>query len=277
MTHVKLFFLMALLTALIVAAGGILGGSQMMVAALVFAALMNFGIYWYSDKAVLRMYRAQVVTREQAPELYEMVDRLRRRAGLPMPTVAVAPSDQPNAFATGRSPDRAVVCFTRGILNLVPQEELEGVTAHELAHIANRDMLIGTTAATMAGAITLLSRFAWFIPIGGHGRDRSPLAGIALLIVAPLAALLVHMAVSRTMEYRADRVGAEIAGKPLGLAGALRRLEAYAKRIPMEVNPAAAHLCIVNPLRGGGLVALFRTHPPTEERVRRLEAMARGR
>ncbi|MBI4513324.1 MAG: zinc metalloprotease HtpX [Gemmatimonadetes bacterium] len=277
MTHAKLFFLMALLTALIVAVGGLLGGSQMMLVALVFAALMNFGIYWYSDKAVLRMYRAQAVTREQAPELYEMVDRLRRRAGLPMPTVAVAPSDQPNAFATGRSPDRAVVCFTRGILNRVPREELEGVTAHELAHIKNRDMLIGTTAATMAGAITLLSRLVWFIPLGGHERDRSPLAGIALLIVAPLAALLVHMAVSRTMEYRADRVGAEISGNPLGLAGALGRLEAYAKRIPMEVNPAAAHLCIVHPLRGGGLVALFRTHPPTEERVRRLEAMARRR
>lgn len=277
MTHVKLFFLMALLTALIVAIGGVLGGTSMMVWALVLAAAMNFGIYWYSDKAVLRMYRAQVVTREQAPDLYEMVDRLRRQAGLPMPTIAIAGSDQPNAFATGRSPDRAVVCFTRGILNLVPRDELAGVTAHELAHIKNRDMLIGTMAATMAGALTLASRLYFFRQLGGRDRGGHPLVGLVLLIVAPLAAMLVHMAVSRTMEYRADRLGAEIGGNPLGLASALRRLEAYAKRIPMEVNPAAAHLCIVNPLRGEGLAALFRTHPPTEERVRRLEAMARGR
>lgn len=277
MNQIKLVFLMALLTALIVAVGGAFGGTQMMTYALVFAVLMNFGVYWFSDRAVLAMYRAQVVTREQAPELYEMVDRLRRRAGLPMPTVAIAPSEQPNAFATGRSPDRAVVCFTRGILNLAPRDELEGVTAHELAHIKNRDMLIGTVAAALAGVVTLLSRLAIFIPIGGGGRDRNPLTALILIIVAPIAALMIHMAVSRTMEYRADRVGAEIAGHPLGLAGALRRLEAYAKRIPMEVSPAAAHLCIVNPLRGGGFAALFRTHPPTEERVRRLEAMARGR
>lgn len=276
MNQIKIVFLMGMLTALIVAVAGALGGTGWMGYAFVFATLMNFGVYWFSDRAVLAMYRAQVLRREQAPELYDMVDRLRRQAGLPMPTVAVAPSEQPNAFATGRNPERAVVCFTRGILKLVSPEELEGVTAHELAHIRNRDMLTGTVAATLAGVVTLLARLAWFIPLG-NGRGRNPFVTLALLIVAPLAAILIHTAVSRTMEYRADRVGAEIARNPLGLAGALRRLEAYARRIPMEVNPAAAHLCIVNPLRSGGLANLFRTHPPTEERVRRLEAMARGR
>lgn len=276
MNQLKLVFLMSLLTALIVAVGYLLGGTTLMAYAFAFAVVMNFGMYWFSDRAVLAMYRARVVTREQAPELYDLVDRLRRRAGLPMPRVAVAPSAQPNAFATGRDPQHAVVCFTRGILERVPREELEGVTAHELAHIKSRDMLIGTLAATMAGAITFLARFAIFVPIGGD-RDRNPLAALALVVLAPIAALLVHMAVSRTMEYRADRLGAEISGNPLGLAGALRRLEAYAKQVPLEVNPAAAHLCIVNPLRAGGVAALLRTHPPTEERVRRLEAMARGR
>lgn len=277
MNQIKLVFLMALMTALIVAVGGWLGGTSMMAYALVFAVLMNFGVYWFSDRAVLKMYRAQVVSREQAPELYDMVDRLRRRAGLPMPTVAIAPSDQPNAFATGRSPEHAVVCFTQGILRLVPKEELEGVTAHELAHIRGRDMLIGTVAAALAGVVTYLSYLAMFIPLGG-GRDRNPLVGLLTILVAPIAAALIRMAVSRTMEFRADRAGAEIAGNPRGLASALQRLEAHAKRIPMQVSPAAAHLCIVNPLRGGGgFAALFRTHPPTEERVRRLEAMARGR
>ena len=276
MNLTKLVFWMSLLTALIVAVGYLLGGTSLMFVAFGFAVMMNFGVYWFSDRAVLRMYRARVVDRTQAPELYDMVDRLRGRAGLPMPKVAIAPSAQPNAFATGRDPEHAVVCFTQGILEAVPREELEGVTAHELAHIQNRDMLVGAIAATMAGAITILARFAIFLPIGG-GRDRNPIVGLALLILAPLAAVLIRMAVSRQMEYRADRRGAEISGNPRGLAGALRRLEAHAKRVPLEVNPAAAHLCIVNPLRGGGLAALWRTHPPTEERVRRLEAMARGR
>ncbi|MGH7545415.1 MAG: zinc metalloprotease HtpX, partial [Gemmatimonadota bacterium] len=273
MNRIKLIFLMSLLTALIVAVGYGLGGTSVMGVAFGFAVMMNFGVYWFSDRAVLRMYRARVVDRAQAPELYDLVDRLRRRAGLPMPKVAIAPSAQPNAFATGRDPAHAVVCFTQGILEVVPREELEGVTAHELAHIQNRDMRVGAIAATMAGAITILARFAIFLPIGGD-RDRNPIVGLALVILAPLAAALIHMAVSRQMEYRADRRGAEIAGNPLGLAGALRRLEAYAKRVPLEVNPAAAHLCIVNPLRGGGWAALWRTHPPTEERVARLEAMA---
>lgn len=276
MNRMKLLFLMSLLTALIVAIGYGLGGTSMMLLAFGFALMMNVGMYWFSDRAVLRMYRARVVERGQAPELYDAVDRLRRRAGLPMPKVAIAPSAQPNAFATGRDPDHAVVCFTQGILEAVPREELEGVTAHELAHIQNRDMLMGTIAATMAGAVMILARFAIFLPIGGD-RGRNPIVGLALLILAPIAAALIQMAVSRQMEYRADRRGAQISGNPLGLAGALRRLEAHAKRVPLEVSPAAAHLCIVNPLRSGGWAALWRTHPPTEERVRRLEAMARGR
>ena len=275
--QVKLAFWMALLTGLIVAAGYALGGTAWMGYALVLAGLMNFGMYWFSDRAVLAMYRARVVTREDAPDLYDMVDRLRRRAGLPMPTVAIAPADQPNAFATGRNPGHAVVCFTRGILELLPRDELEGVAAHELAHIKNRDMLLSTVAATMAGVITMLARFAIFLPVGGGDRDRNPFVVLAMLVVAPIAALLVRMAISRTMEYRADRAGAAIAGNPVGLANALRRLEAYARRIPMEVNPAAAHLCIVNPLRAEGLANLFRTHPPTEERVRRLLALASSR
>jgi heat shock protein HtpX len=201
-----------------------------------------------------------------------MVDQLRQRAGLPMPKVAIAPSQQPNAFATGRNPQRAVVCFTEGILAGLSREELEGVTAHELAHIKNRDMLTNTVAATMAGAVMILARFAFFF----GGRDRNAIAGLAMLILAPLAAFLVQMAISRQMEFRADRVGAEIAGTPRGLAQALLRLENLARRIPMDVSPSAAHVCIVNPLRRGGLTRLFTTHPPVEERVARLDELARA-
>lgn len=274
--YMKIFGLMALLTALFVGIAGYFGGTNGMFGAFVFAALFNFGSYWFSDKVVLKMYRAQVVQRSDAPELYEMVDRLRQRAGLPMPTVAIAPSNQPNAFATGRSPERAVVCVTRGLLPIVNREQLEGILAHELAHIRNRDMLIGTLAATMSAAIVILARFALFF---GGDRDRGPLGAagaILMLILAPLAALLIQMAISRAGEFRADRAGAAISGRPRALADALRALERQAERIPMEVNPAAAHLCIVNPLRGGGasFASLFRTHPPTEERVRRLEEIA---
>ena len=274
-SYVKTFGLMALLTALFVGVAGYFGGTNWMFGAFLFAALFNFGSYWFSDRVVLRMYRAEVVDRSDAPELYEMVDRLRRRAGLPMPTLAIAPSKQPNAFATGRSPDRAVVCVTRGLLPIVDREGLEGILSHELAHIKNRDMLIGTVAATMSAAIVMLARFGLFF---GGDRDRGPLgaaSAILMLILAPLAAFLIQMAISRAGEYRADRAGAEISGRPLGLANALRALEKHAERVPMDVNPAAAHLCIVNPLRGGvSFASLFRTHPPTEERVRRLEEMA---
>jgi heat shock protein HtpX len=270
--YMKIFGLMAGLTALVVALAYQFGGPAAMLPAFLLTGLFNFGMYWFSDRMVLRAYRAQIVGPEDSPSLYSMIDQLRQRAGLPMPKVAVAPSEQPNAFATGRNPAHAVVCFTQGIIRSMSGDELAGVAAHELAHIKNRDMLTNTVAATMAGAVTFLARFAFFF----GGRDRNPLAGLAMLILAPLAAILVQMAISRQMEFRADRVGAEIAGSPVGLAKALQRLEATSRRIPMEVNPSAAHVCIVNPLRRGGLAGLFRTHPPTEERVARLEELARG-
>jgi heat shock protein HtpX len=267
--YAKIFGLMAAMTALVVAVAYVLGGPNAMLPAFVLAGLFNFVMYWISDKVVLRAYRARVIDREASPQLFDMVDRLRQRAGLPMPKVAIAPSQQPNAFATGRSPEKAVVCFTEGILKAMPAEELEGVTAHELAHIRNRDMLTNTVAATMAGAVMLLARLAFFF----GDRDRNPVAAIAMLILGPLAAFLVQMAISRQMEYRADRVGAEIAGTPRGLARALASLESHARRMPMEVNPSAAHVCIVHPVRRGGLSGLFRTHPPTEERIARLQEL----
>jgi heat shock protein HtpX len=240
---------------------------------------MNVGSYWFSDRMVLRMYKAQVVDRAQAPELYAMVERLAQKAGLPMPTVAIAPQDQPNAFATGRNAEHGVVCFTRGILQALPMNELEGVTAHELAHIKHRHMLVGTIAATMAGAVALLATVArWGAILGGRGQNRDGVIGLlAMSLVAPIAAAILHMAISRQNEFQADRTAAEIAGTPDGLAGALRSLDGYAKQIPMNVNPAAAQLAIVNPLsgrRGLGLMKLLSTHPPMEERLRRLEALS---
>jgi heat shock protein HtpX len=276
MNNVKVFVLMAGLTALLMALGSIFGGQSGLIMALVVAAGMNFVMYFASSGMVLRMYRAQVVDRSQAPELYDMVDRLRQQAGLPMPTLAIAPHEQPNAFATGRDPDHAVVCVTMGIVRLTNRDELEGVLAHELAHIKNRDMLLQTVAATMAGAISMLAQFGFFF--GGSRDDdhANPVAGLLMLILAPLGAMLIQMAISRQREFKADQVGAEISGKPLGLAHALRKLDAAAHQIPMQVNPAGASLAIVNPLAamGGGLVKLFSTHPPTAERVARLEAMA---
>src|SRR5690606_5038152 len=255
MERIKVFMLMAGLTALLVVLGGAIGGQSGATVFFVLAAVMNFGMYWFSDRLVLRMYRAQVVGPEQAPELYEMVDRLRRRAGLPMPTVAVAPSEQPNAFATGRNANNAVVCCTAGILRLVSKDELEGVIAHELAHIKHRHMLVGTLAATMAGAIAMIGNIVkWGAIFGGFGRDDddggNPIALLAMAIIAPIAAMVIQFAISRQNEFQADRTAARISGKPLALAGALKRLEAYAHRIPMEVNPAAAQLAIVNPLAG---------------------------
>jgi heat shock protein HtpX len=219
------------------------------------------------------------VSREEAPDLYAMVDRLRRRAELPMPVVAVAPSDQPNAFATGRNPDHAVVCMTAGILRALPPRELEGVIAHELAHIKHRHMFTGTMAATMAGAVGMLATMARWAAIfaGGRSDDRNPLSLLVMSLVAPLVAMIIQFAISRQNEFQADATGARIAGDPMGLAGALTNLENAAKRIPMRVNPAGAHLAIVNPLAGarrGGLMGLFRTHPPTEERVARLREQA---
>lgn len=280
MQTLKVFLLMAGLTALLVVIGGYFGGSSGALLFFAIAAAMNFAMYWWSDKAVLKMYKAKVVGPDEAPDLYRMVDRLRQRAGLPMPTVAIAPSQQPNAFATGRNHEHAVVCCTTGILTLVSKEELEGVIAHELAHIKHRHMLVGTVAATMAGAIAMIGSIVrWGAIFGGmRGDDEggNPIALIAMAIVAPIAAMIIQMAISRANEFQADRTGAEIAGNPRGLSSALLKLDNYAHRIPMNVNPAAAQLAIVNPLsavRGGGMFKLFSTHPPTEERVQRLEAL----
>jgi heat shock protein HtpX len=279
MNNLKTAVLMAGLVALLMAAGQALGGSQGLILGSVLGLGMNFIMYFFSDRLVLRMYGAQVVTEQQAPELYRMVDRLRQRAGLPMPVVAVAPHDQPNAFATGRSPQKAVVAVTTGILRAVPQDELEGVIAHELAHIKNRDMLTTTIAAGMAG---MIGNLPWLLMFAGGSRDDEgghPLASLAMVILAPIAAMLIQFAISRQREFEADRVGAEILGRPLVLARALQRLEAMAHRIPMNVAPAAAPLAQVNPLAamGGGMMSWFSTHPPMEERIARLEAMAAGR
>ena len=275
MNNVKVFVLMAGLTSLFVAIGGYFGGQGGMIMAFVFAGLMNFIMYFASSKMVLRMYGARVVTEREAPELYAMVDRLRQRAGLPMPTLAIAPHAQPNAFATGRNPENAVVAVTEGILQLVSRDELEGVLAHELAHIKNRDMLLQTFTATLAGAISNLAHFGLFFG-GNDDEGSSPVAGIAMAILAPIAAMLIQFAISRQREFKADAVGAQITGRPRSLASALRKLEAGAHRIPMNVAPAVAPLSQVNPLAayGGGIAKLFSTHPPMAERVARLEALA---
>jgi heat shock protein HtpX len=278
MNNLKTFILLAGLMGLFLIAGQLLGGSQGLVVAALFGFAFNFGMYFFSDRLVLRMYGAQVVTEAEAPELYRMVDRLRQRAGLPMPVVAVAQQEQPNAFATGRNPSHAVVAVTTGILKYVPQEELEGVIAHELAHVKNRDMLISTIAAGIAG---VLSNLPYLLLFGG-GRDDEgghPYAQLGLVLLAPIGAMLIQFAISRQREFEADRVGAQILGRPLPLANALRRLDALAHRIPMQVAPAAAPLAQVNPLAatGGGFSRLFSTHPPIEERVARLQAMAAGR
>lgn len=271
--NVKTLLLMALLTGLFVAGGWALGGEQLALFGLMMAGVMNLGAYFFSDRIVLRMYGARVVTREQAPELYSIVEDLARRAGLPMPKVAILPQDQPNAFATGRSPRHAVVAATHGILQILTREELEGVIGHELAHVKHRDMLIGTIAATFAGALSYLAHTALFFG-GGRDREGGGALGLLAMVVAPIAAVIVQMAISRSREFAADAGGAEISRRPRALASALQKLEAYAKRVPMrEANPATTHLFIVNPLRGGGLVSLFSTHPPTAARVERLMGM----
>ncbi|HEY7471230.1 MAG TPA: zinc metalloprotease HtpX [Gemmatimonadota bacterium] len=273
MNTFKTVLLMTVLTAGLVLVGGWVGGEGGALAALVIAGAMNFVSYFFSDRIVLRMYRAREVTRAEAPALYEVVEGLARRAGLPVPRVAIIPGEQPNAFATGRNPEHAVVAATEGILRILDRDEIEGVMAHELAHVRHRDMLISSVAATLAGAIMVLARFGMFFG-GGGDRDRGG-GGLALLIVilAPIAALLVQAAISRSREFAADAGGAEISGKPRALASALRKLEATAERVPLHGNPATAHMFIVHPFRGGGLGKLFSTHPPTEERVERLLGM----
>ena len=276
MNNVRTFVLLAGLVSLCVLAGQLLGGSQGLVLGLALGGLMSVGSYFFSDRLVLRMYRAKIVTAAEAPELHAMVDRLRQRAGLPMPRVAITPDEQPNAFATGRSPSHAVVAVTQGILRYMPADELEGVLAHELAHVKNRDMLISTVAAVIAGA---LSNLPYMLMFGG-GRDDDdthPMARIALMLLAPIGAMILQFAISRQREFEADRVGAEIMGRPMPLANALRRLDRLAHEIPMNIAPAAATLAIVNPLAafGGAMSSLFSTHPPTEARVERLEGMVR--
>lgn len=272
MNTFKTLLLMTALTAGLVLLGGWVGGRGGMVVALIVAGAMNLGSWFFSDRVVLRMYRAREVGRDEAPELYAVVEGLARRAGLPMPRVAIIPGAQPNAFATGRNPEHAVVAATEGILGILDRDELEGVMAHELAHVRHRDMLISSVAATLAGAIMVLARFGLFF--GGGDRDRGG-GALALLVVilAPIAAMIVQAAISRSREFAADAGGAEISGKPRALASALEKLEAAAERVPLKGNPATAPLFIVHPFRGGGMLSLFRTHPPTEERVARLREM----
>lgn len=282
MNHIKTGLLLAGLTALLVVFGRLLGGMNGMVIAFAIALVMNAGAYWFSDRIVLSMYRAQPVTPEEAPELYRMVERLAKRAGLPMPQLYVIPDPTPNAFATGRDPKHSAVAVNEGLLRILAEPEVEGVVAHELAHIKNRDTLISTVAATIAGAVTMLAHMAQFAAIFGGmgGRDdeeggSNPLALLVMAIVAPIAAMILQLAISRSREYLADRIGSEICGRPLALAAALRKLEAAAGVHPMHAQPATAHMFIVNPLRGQAFASLFSTHPSTEDRVSRLEALAR--
>jgi len=264
--------LLASLTGLLVVIGALIGGPDTALMFLVLAALMNMGAYWFSDKIALAMSRAKPVSREEAPRLHEIVEELTTRAGIPMPRLYIIPQDQPNAFATGRNPKHAAVAVTRGILQLLSEDELRGVLAHELAHVRNRDILISSVAATIAGAITYLGyMLLWF-----GGDDDSPLGlvgALAMVLLAPIAASIIQLAISRQREYSADATGAEICGNPESLASALLRLEEGAKAIPMEVNQASEPLYIVKPFSGGGFAKLFSTHPPIEDRVRRLRQM----
>lgn len=278
----KTAVLLAALTCLVVLIGGAIGGQQGMLIAFVLAAGMNFASYWFSDRIVLSMYRAQPVDERSAPELFSMVRRLVTRAGIPMPKVYIIPEDTPNAFATGRNPEHAAVAVTEGIMRMLDDEELEGVLAHELSHVKNRDTLIMTVAATLAGVITYLAQMAqWAAMFGGarrsddedSGSGGGAIAAIVMAIVAPIAAMLVQMAISRTREFQADASGARIAGRPWGLAKALEKLEMAAIMSRMQATPATAHMFIVNPLRSGGIASLFSTHPTTQERVARLRSM----
>ncbi|MGH7276106.1 MAG: zinc metalloprotease HtpX [Candidatus Rokuibacteriota bacterium] len=276
----KTALLLAVLTALLVLLGGAIGGRQGMLVAFVLALLMNFFSYWFSDKIVLAMYGAKPIAEAQAPGLYAILRRLTTRAGIPMPPVYLIATDTPNAFATGRSPDHAAVAVTEGIMRILDDEELEGVLAHELAHVKNRDVLISTIAATLAGAITYLAHMAqWAAIWGGRSRDDEEGGGsnafslILMAVLAPIAAMLVQLAVSRAREFQADATGAKVAGKPWGLAKALEKLEAANAQVPMAATPATAHLFIVNPLSGSALMRLFSTHPPIEERIARLRGM----
>jgi len=279
MNTLKTMVLMVSLSLILVWAGAAFGGRSGMTMALMFALMMNLFSYWFSDKIVLKMYRAREVRENEAPELHSSVRRLAQKAEIPMPKVYIIEQDQPNAFATGRNPGHAAVAVTTGIMKILTREELEGVIGHELAHVKHRDILIGTVAATIAAAISYLAQMAqWAMIFGGRSDDDeggSPIAALVMMIVGPIAAMLIQMAISRSREYSADDGGARIAGNPRYLAGALKKLNMASQRIPMDAKPATAHMFIVNPLSGGGIVKLFSTHPPIEERIARLEAMAR--
>jgi len=280
MNRIKTTFLLTCLTLLLVAMGSAIGGRSGMIIAFVIAGGMNFFSYWYSDKIVLKMYKAREVSETESPAFYGMVKRLSQRANMPMPKVYIIPSEGPNAFATGRNPQNAAVAATEGIMRLLNEEELEGVMAHELAHVQNRDTLISTIAATFAGAIAMLGNMLQWAAIfgGGHSDDEEGggmLGSLAMAFIAPMAAMLIQMAVSRSREYLADEAGAKICGNPMALANALRKLQRGSQTVPMqEATPATSHMFIVNPLTGQSMLKLFSTHPPMEERVARLEAMA---
>jgi heat shock protein HtpX len=274
MNIMKTFMLMLLLTLLLVFGGAAIGGQRGMTYALLMAFAMNFITYFFSDKIVLKMYRAQEVNEAEAPVLYRIVKRLTQKAGMPMPKVYIIPDDSPNAFATGRNPKHAAVAATQGIMRILSEDELAGVMAHELAHVKHRDILIGTIAATIAGAISYLAQMAFFF--GGRSDEDeggNPLAGILMMILAPIAAMLIQMAISRSREYAADAGGAQLHGNPLALANALRKLHSGSQAIPMHATPATSHMMIVNPLSGGSMMRLFSTHPPVEERIARLQSM----
>ena len=278
MNNIKTLVLLMTLTLILVWAGGAMGGKQGMTIALIFALAMNFFAYWFSDKIVLKMYKAREVRESEAPDLYNIVRMLSRKAEMPMPRVYMIDEEQPNAFATGRNPKHAAVAVTTGIMRILSREELQGVIGHELAHVRNRDILISTIAATIAGAISYLAQMAqWAMIFGGQRGDddegSSPVAAFVMMIVGPIAAMIVQMAISRSREYAADKGGAEIAGNPRYLAGALRKLHTASQKIHMDANPSTSHMFIVNPLSGGGILKLFSTHPPIEERIARLESM----
>jgi len=282
---VKTGVLLAALTVLVVLIGGALGGQQGMLLAFVLAMAMNFGSYWFSDRIVLAMYHAQPVDEAQAPAVYRIVRTLATRASIPMPRIYLLPEETPNAFATGRNPQHAAVAVTEGILRIMSEDELEGVLAHELSHVKNRDTLTMAIAATLAGAITYMAHMAqWAMIFGGGRRDGEDreggggvLGGLLMIVLAPLAATLIQLAVSRAREYQADASGAQMAGQPWGLAKALEKLDVASRMAPMDATPATAHLFIVNPLTGGGWTTLFSTHPPIAERVARLRAMAQAK
>lgn len=269
---------MTLVAVLFMLVGQILGGSTGLIIAFVFAMGMNFFSYWYSDKMVLKMYRAQQVDEQSHPQLYRMVEELAKNAGLPMPDLYIIPQQQPNAFATGRNPEHSAVAFTQGILKVLDHEQLRGVTAHELAHIKNRDILTQTIVTTVVSALSMLAQFAIFIPLGGNDRNGNPLVALLVLITAPIAAAMLQAAISRTREYEADRVGAEISGQPQRLASALQQIEKAVEQVPMRVSETAmrstSHMFPVNPFSGGRFMSLFSTHPDTGDRVERLMHMA---